>query len=83
MQHDIFICHASEDKPDLVRSLVAALQEQQIDVWYDEISIEYGASLRQAIDRGLAEARYGLVVLSPAFFAKPWTQWEPTASFHG
>jgi hypothetical protein len=76
MQHDIFICHASEDKSLLVRPLAEALREQQIDVWYDEFSIKIGDSLRQAVDRGLAGARFGVVVLSPAFFAKSWTHWE-------
>lgn len=35
-----------------------------------------GDSLRQAIDRGLANSRFGIVVLSPAFFRKRWTQRE-------
>ena len=35
-----------------------------------------GDSLRQSIDRGLANSRYGIVVLSPAFFAKNWPQYE-------
>lgn len=76
MQHDVFICHASEDKDRLVRPLAEALREQHVDVWYDEFSMKVGDSLRQAIDRGLAGSRFGVVVLSPAFFAKPWTNWE-------
>jgi hypothetical protein len=76
MQHDVFICHASEDKAALVRPLAEALRDQHIDVWYDEFSLKVGDSLRQAIDRGLAGSRYGVVVLSPAFIAKPWTNWE-------
>ena len=31
-----------------------------------------GDSLRERIDHGLANSRYGIVVLSPAFFAKDW-----------
>ncbi|MGJ5071124.1 toll/interleukin-1 receptor domain-containing protein [Bradyrhizobium oligotrophicum] len=76
MQHDVFICHASEDKDLLVRPLAEALRAQQIDVWYDEFSIKVGGSLRQAIDHGLSGAKFGVVVLSPAFFAKSWTHWE-------
>jgi dTDP-4-dehydrorhamnose 3,5-epimerase len=45
-------------------------------VWYDEFSLQLGDSLTSAIDRGLAEARYGLVILSPAFFRKRWPQRE-------
>ncbi len=76
MQHDVFICHASEDKDGLVRPLAAALKAEHIDVWYDEFSLRVGDSLRQSIDRGLAGARFGVVVLSPSFFKKSWTQWE-------
>lgn len=76
MQHDVFICHASEDKDELVRPLANALRAQHVDVWYDEFSLRIGDSLRQSIDRGLAGSRYGVVVLSPSFFEKAWTQWE-------
>jgi hypothetical protein len=76
MQHDVFICHASEDKEAVARPLAEALREQHIDVWYDEFSMKVGDSLREAIDRGLASARYGVVVVSPSFFTKRWTQRE-------
>ncbi len=76
MQHDVFICHASEDKDALVRPLATALEAEHIDVWYDEFSLRVGDSIRQSIDRGLAGARFGVVVLSPSFFGKRWTQWE-------
>lgn len=76
MQHDVFICHASEDKDAVARPLAEALRERHIDVWYDEFSMKVGDSLREAIDRGLAKCRYGIVVVSPAFFRKRWTQRE-------
>jgi hypothetical protein len=33
-------------------------------------------SLRRKIDQGIARSRFGLVVLSPSFFAKNWPQYE-------
>src|ERR1700688_1605613 len=74
--HDVFICHASEDKDDFVRPLAQALRERHIEVWYDEFSLRVGDSLRQAIDRGLANSQFGIDVLSPAFFRKRWPQRE-------
>jgi hypothetical protein len=74
--YDVFICHASEDKDDFVRPLAEALRARHIEVWYDEFSLRVGDSLRQAIDRGLVNCQFGIVVLSPAFFRKRWTQWE-------
>jgi hypothetical protein len=72
----LFICHASEDKTTFVRALAEALRADGLSVWYDEFSLRPGDSLRESIDRGLALCRHAIVVLSPAFFAKQWTQWE-------
>ncbi len=74
--HDVFISHASEDKGDIVRPLANALSDCGLDVWYDEFSLRIGDSLRQKIDRGLANSRVGLVVLSPSFIDKGWTNYE-------
>jgi hypothetical protein len=74
--YDAFISHASEDKEELVRSLAEALQARGISVWYDEFELKVGDSLRISIDKGLTKSRFGIVVLSSAFFAKNWTQYE-------
>jgi hypothetical protein len=58
---DVFISHASEDKDVFVRPLAEALRNAGIKVWYDEFTLQWGASLRETIDRGLATSRYGLV----------------------
>jgi len=75
-QWDAFVCHASEDKEDFVRPLAEELKSKGLRVWYDEFTLQVGDSLRRAIDRGLRDSRFGVVVLSPAFFAKDWTQRE-------
>lgn len=74
--HDVFICHASEDKNDFVRPLAEVLRSHHIDVWYDEFTLTVGDSLREAIDRGLASSRFAIVVLSPSFFKKRWPKRE-------
>ncbi len=74
--YDVFISHASEDKDSIVRSLAAALTEHGLKVWYDEFTLRIGDSLRQKIDKGLANSRVGLVVLSPSFVSKGWTNYE-------
>ena len=76
MEYDVFICHASEDKKDFVRPLAELLRQQHIDVWYDEFSLNIGDSLTQKIDEGLSKSRFGIVVLSPNFFKKPWAKRE-------
>ena len=75
-QYDVFISHATEDKEAVARPLATALDERGVTVWYDEFALRVGDSLRQKIDAGIAASRFGLVVLSHAFFAKGWTQYE-------
>lgn len=74
--YDAFISHASEDKDDVVRPLAEKLREAGLAIWYDEFELRVGDSLRRSIDKGLANSRFGIVVLSVAFFAKNWPQYE-------
>ncbi len=75
-EYDVFVSHATEDKDAVVRPLAHALQGHGVSVWYDEFELKVGDSLRRKIDAGIARSRFGLVVLSPAFFAKGWPQYE-------
>tara|TARA_R110002051_G_scaffold267433_1_gene327394 strand:+ start:62 stop:925 length:864 start_codon:yes stop_codon:yes gene_type:complete len=75
-EHDVFISHASEDKDSFVRPLAQVLTGMGFKVWYDETTLRIGDSLRQKIDQGLSSSRYGVVVLSGAFFYKNWPQYE-------
>lgn len=76
MLYDVFICHASEDKDSFVRPLAQSLQTAHIEVWFDEFTLKLGDSIRRSIDKGLSQSRFGIVVLSPAFFEKNWPQYE-------
>ena len=74
--YDVFVSHASEDKDDFVRDFVKCLQQNGLKVWYDEFTLRVGDSLRRSIDNGLKNSRYGIVVLSEAFFNREWPQRE-------
>jgi Domain of unknown function (DUF1883)/TIR domain len=74
--YDVFISHASEDKEAIVRPLAHALRDEGLIVWYDEFELRVGSSLRRNIDAGLANSRFGVVVLSDSFFQKGWTNYE-------
>ena len=47
-----------------------------MQVWLDKTEIKLGQSLRRKIDEGIRSSRFSVVVLSPAFFAKGWTNHE-------
>lgn len=76
MLYDLFICHAWEDKDSFVRPLAKALRAENVELWYDEFSLKLGDSIRRSIDKGLRQSRFGIVVLSKAFFEKEWPQYE-------
>lgn len=73
---DVFISHASEDKEKVAAPLADRLREAGMRVWLDEHELLLGDSLRRKIDEGLANSKWGIVVLSPHFFQKEWPQSE-------
>lgn len=75
-RRDVFISHATEDKEAVARPLALELRRRGLSIWFDEYALVLGDSLREKIDEGLRLARIGVVILSPSFFAKRWTQWE-------
>ena len=81
LEWDVFISHASEDKDTFVKKLAQELENNGIKVWYDEFTLKIGDSLRRSIEMGLSNSKFGIVVLSPNFFKKEWTQRELDALF--
>lgn len=75
MDWDVFLSHAYEDR-EFARAIADGLSEKGVRVWFDEFELHVGDSLRRSIDKGLSKSRYGIVVLSPNFFAKEWAQKE-------
>jgi hypothetical protein len=74
--YDVFISHASEDKDDFVRPLAEELVKIGVKVWYDEFSLKWGDSLRSSIDKGLANSKFGVIVISTSFITKKWPEYE-------
>jgi hypothetical protein len=75
-KYDFFISHASEDKEEVARPLAEALRGHGCDVWFDELTLNVGDSLRRSIDLGISHSRFGVVILSETFFKKEWPQRE-------
>jgi hypothetical protein len=75
-EYDVFLSHASEDKKSFVDDLYQELSQAGIKVWYDDMNIQWGDSLRAKIDNGLKKSKFGIVVLSVHYIQKGWTQYE-------
>ena len=76
MQYDAFMSHASEDKETIARPLTEELEGLGLRVWFDNQEILIGDSIRQKIEEGLAQSRYGVVILSKPVISKFWTNFE-------
>jgi hypothetical protein len=76
LKWNYFISHASEDKILIAEPLAHVLEEATFNVWYDDFTLKLGDPLLSSIDKGMQQSRYGIVILSPSFFSKQWTQRE-------
>ncbi len=73
---DVFICHASEDKKDVVIPLVNAFAQSDITLWLDKKEILWGDSLIEKVNEGLRMSHYVIVVLSKSSISKNWPKRE-------
>jgi len=73
---DLFLSYASEDRVGFVLSLVDALRKRGVTVWFDQNELALGDSLRETINRGLAQSRFAVLVLSRHSLDKNWPRQE-------
>lgn len=75
MKYDVFISYASEDE-SFVSLLAELLTKVGVKLWFAPDILKVGDSLSRSIDKGLANAEHGVVVLSKPYIAKSWTEYE-------
>ncbi len=63
---DVFLCHAWDDRNGAAKELCDLLTSLGATVWYSENDVDLGTSLLREIDRGLANSRIGIVLVTPA-----------------
>ncbi|MDO7888183.1 toll/interleukin-1 receptor domain-containing protein [Hymenobacter cheonanensis] len=74
---DVFISHDSADKAAVAEPLYHALTARGLKVWLDKYTLNLGDSLTEKINEGIAECRYGVLILSKAFLANErWAKRE-------
>jgi hypothetical protein len=73
---DVFISHVGEDLENFVIGLADELRRRGLRVWYDDLELHWGDSISNSIARGLDASRFGVLVLSKAFFGQEWTKRE-------
>ncbi|MDP2131164.1 MAG: toll/interleukin-1 receptor domain-containing protein [Erythrobacter sp.] len=63
---DVFLCHAWDDRQTVAKELNDLLESRGVRVWFSEKDIGLGEPFMRSIDRGLANSRVGIVLVTPA-----------------
>lgn len=64
---DVFLCHAWDDRKGVAKELYDILVSNDVTVWFSEKDVPLGSSLLREIDKGLANSRIGIVLVTPSF----------------
>ncbi|WP_416334231.1 toll/interleukin-1 receptor domain-containing protein [Agrobacterium cavarae] len=67
---DVFLCHAWDDRQGAAKELHDLLEAHGVKVWFSEKDVGLGVPLLRAIDKGLANSRIGLVLVTPALLRR-------------
>lgn len=67
---DVFLCHAWDDRQGPAKELHELLVAAGVKVWFSEKDLALGVPMMRAIDKGLANSRIGLVLVTPALLAR-------------
>lgn len=67
---DIFLCHAWDDRKTVAKKLSELLLARNTSVWFSETEVALGSNLLREIDKGLANSRVGIVLVTPSFLKR-------------
>ena len=67
---DVFLCHAWDDRQGAAKELHDLLESLDVSVWFSEKDVGLGVPLLRAIDKGLANSRVGIVLVTPALLRR-------------
>lgn len=67
---DVFLCHAWDDRQGVAKELHDLLESNGVKVWFSEKDVGLGVPLMRAIDKGLANSRIGIVLVTPALLRR-------------
>jgi len=68
---DVVLCHAWDDRQGSAKELHDLLESRGVSVWFSEKEVGLGVPLLRAIDKGLANSRVGIVLVTPALPPPP------------
>lgn len=75
IKHDAFLSYASEDAK-LASQIVQVLNSRGLKIWYAPIKLKVGDKLLDSIEKGMKESLCGILLISPSYLEKNWTNYE-------
>ena len=69
-QRHVFLCHAWDDRQGVAKDLHDLLDKNGVTVWFSEKDVGLGVPLLRAIDKGLANSKIGIVLVTPALLLR-------------
>lgn len=72
----VFISHSSDDKVEYVDDLVKEIKSLGVSTFYDTDVICWGDNLKEILDEALKTCTLAVIVISPSYFGKEWTEYE-------
>lgn len=80
-EYDVFISYVQSDSFDYVNKLETALTDRGIVTWRDKSDMQIGKSMTESIENALVKSKLAIVVLSPNYLQKYWTNFELNGIF--
>ncbi|HEY9046837.1 MAG TPA: toll/interleukin-1 receptor domain-containing protein [Ohtaekwangia sp.] len=71
-KYDVFISHAVEDKIPIANELCALLEKRGLCIWYSGRELHVGDDIIKAIEAGIKQSRFGVVIISPNYLKAVW-----------
>jgi len=76
-RYDVFVSYVSRYRDDVVAPLVKRLAGRGLRVWFDDERMRLrDDSIDLAIEYGVASSALGVVLVTPDFFDRKWTEYE-------
>ncbi len=73
--YDVFVSYAGEDR-GYVTKLLERLDEEKVSYWYDRDRVMWGEPLLSAIQKGLTQSRFAILILTQMYFEKSYPRAE-------
>lgn len=74
-KYDSFFSYAGEDEK-ISSEIVGALKAVGFRIWYAPVNLMPGEKLLDSIEKGMAQANSGMLLISQAYLNKGWTNYE-------